>query len=76
MSELHISQAFREHQARPIPTPYEPMANYFFIHGFARRHLQCDQYGLNVKFLIFFKKIYKVHSVEILSQDPCLQKEF
>jgi hypothetical protein len=25
-SELHISQAFREHQARPIPTPYEPVA--------------------------------------------------
>jgi hypothetical protein len=27
MSELHISQAFHEHQARPIPTPYEPVAN-------------------------------------------------
>jgi hypothetical protein len=27
-SELHISQAFREHQARPIPTPYEPVANF------------------------------------------------
>jgi hypothetical protein len=25
-SELHILQAFREHQARQIPTPYEPMA--------------------------------------------------
>jgi hypothetical protein len=28
MSELHISQAFREHQARPILTPYELMANF------------------------------------------------
>jgi hypothetical protein len=28
MSELHISQAFCEHQARPIPTPYEPVANF------------------------------------------------
>jgi hypothetical protein len=25
---------------------------------------------LNVKFLILFKKFYKVHSVEVLSQDP------
>jgi hypothetical protein len=25
MTELHILQAFREHQARPIPTPYEPV---------------------------------------------------
>jgi hypothetical protein len=31
---------------------------------------QCDRYDLNVKFLIFFKNIYKVHSVEVLSQDP------
>jgi hypothetical protein len=28
MSELHISEAFREHQARPIPTPYEPVVNF------------------------------------------------
>jgi hypothetical protein len=28
MSELHISQAFCEHQARPIPTPYEPVVNF------------------------------------------------
>jgi hypothetical protein len=27
-SKLHISQAFREHQARPIPTPYKPVANF------------------------------------------------
>jgi hypothetical protein len=25
MSKLHISQAFREHQAGPIATPYEPV---------------------------------------------------
>jgi hypothetical protein len=29
-----------------------------------------------MKFLIFFKKFYKVHSVEVLSQDPHQQKEF
>jgi hypothetical protein len=28
MSELHISQAFREHQAHPIPTSYEPVASF------------------------------------------------
>jgi hypothetical protein len=27
-SGQHISQAFREHQARPIPTPYEPVVNF------------------------------------------------
>ena len=27
-SELHILQAFREHQAHPIPTPYEFVANF------------------------------------------------
>jgi hypothetical protein len=49
---------------------------YFFFsaHGFAWCHLQCDCYDLNVKFLIFFKKFYKVHSVEVLSQDPRQEK--
>jgi hypothetical protein len=28
VSELHISQAFREHQACPIPTPYEPVVKF------------------------------------------------
>jgi hypothetical protein len=28
-SELHISQAFRKHQARQIPTPYEPVVNFY-----------------------------------------------
>jgi hypothetical protein len=31
---------------------------------------------LNVKFSIFFKKFYKVMNVEVLSQDPCQQKEY
>jgi hypothetical protein len=128
-SELHISQAFREHQACPIPTPYEPVVNFcwkwvlssfflyfsrssymqpcgwncpraegqgakkevcfarrilvfhffslcFFAHGFAWRHLQFNFYNQSVKFLVFFKKFYKVHSVEVLSQDPCQKKEF
>jgi hypothetical protein len=35
---------------------------------------QCDRYDLNMKFLILFKKFYKVHNVEVLSQDPCQQK--
>jgi hypothetical protein len=128
MNELHISQAFREHQACQIPTPYEPVANFcwkrvfssffmyflrssnmqpcgwscprakgqgakkevcfahkilvshffslflFFAHGFAWCHLQCDLYNLNVKFLIFFKKFYKVHSIEVLSQDLSEEK--
>jgi hypothetical protein len=41
-----------------------------FAHDFACGHLQCDRYDLNVKFLIFFKKFYKVHNVEVLSRDP------
>jgi hypothetical protein len=40
---------------------------FFLPHGSAWCHLQCDRYDLNVKFLIFFKKVYKVHSVEVLS---------
>jgi hypothetical protein len=47
---------------------------FFFAHGYARCHLQCDRYNLNVKLLIFFKKFYKVHSVEVLSQDPVNKK--
>jgi hypothetical protein len=47
---------------------------FFFAHGFAWCHLQYDCYDLNVKFLIFFKKLYKVHSVEVLSQDPRQEK--
>jgi hypothetical protein len=27
-SDLHISQVFCEHQAHPIPTPYEPVVNF------------------------------------------------
>jgi hypothetical protein len=47
---------------------------FFLSHGSAWCHLQCDHYDLNVKFLIFFKKFSKVHSVEICSQDPYQQK--
>jgi hypothetical protein len=42
---------------------------FFFVHCSAWCHLQCDRYDLNVKFFIFFKKFYKVHSVEVWSQD-------
>jgi hypothetical protein len=31
---------------------------------------------MNVKFLIFFKKFYKVHSVEVWSQDPVNKNNF
>jgi hypothetical protein len=44
---------------------------FFFSHGFACCHVQCDHYNLNVKFFILFKKFNKVHSVEVLNQDPC-----
>jgi hypothetical protein len=42
----------------------------FFAHGYVGCQLQCDNYNLNVKFFILFKKFYKVYSVEVLSQDP------
>jgi hypothetical protein len=47
---------------------------FFFAHGSGWRYLQCDRYDMNVKFLIFFKNFYKIHSVEVLSQDPHQQK--
>jgi hypothetical protein len=47
-----------------------------FAHGFAWCHLQWDRYNLNVNFLIFFKKFYKVHNVEVLSNDPINKKNF
>jgi hypothetical protein len=31
---------------------------------------------MNVKFLIFFKKFYKIQSIEVLNQDPRKQNEF
>jgi hypothetical protein len=47
---------------------------FFWAHGCVWCHLQCECYDLNVKFLIFFKNFYKVHSVEVWSQDPHQQK--
>jgi hypothetical protein len=41
-----------------------------FANDFALCHLQCNCYDLNVKFLIFLKKFYKVHNVEVLCHDP------
>jgi hypothetical protein len=46
-SELHISQAFRKHQANPIPTPYEPVANF------------CWKQVLSSFFLYFLRSSYK-----------------
>jgi hypothetical protein len=34
-------------------------------HGSTLYHLQCNREDLNVKFLSFFKKFYKIHSVEV-----------
>jgi hypothetical protein len=39
-------------------------------------HFQCDLFNINVKFLIFLKKFYKVHSFKVLSQDPINKKNF
>jgi hypothetical protein len=54
----------------PIETWIFTFFHFFFAHGSAWHHLQCDSYNLNVKFLIFFKIFYKVHNVEVWSQDP------
>jgi hypothetical protein len=35
-----------------------------------------SHYDLNVKILTFVKKYYKVHNVEVSSQDQCQKKEF
>jgi hypothetical protein len=45
-NELHISQAFREHQACPIPTLYEPVANF------------CWKQVLSSFFMYFLKSSY------------------
>jgi hypothetical protein len=45
-SELRISQAFCEHQARPIPTLYEPMANF------------CWKHVLSLFFMYFLRSSY------------------
>ena len=124
-SKLHISQAFREHQACPILAPYEPVVKFcskrvlssfflyflrssymqpcgwnclnrvlrksfvlsieswfftffhffFLAHGSTWCDLQFDHCDSNVKFLIIFKKFYKVHSIEVLTQDPHQQKK-
>jgi hypothetical protein len=60
----------------PIESWFFTFLHFFFAHGSALCHLQCNRYYLNVKLLIFFKKFYKVHSVEVLNQDPCQQQEF
>jgi hypothetical protein len=60
----------------PIESLFFTSFNFFFANGSALCHLQCDRYNLNVKYFIFLKKFYKVHSIEILSQDPRQQKEF
>jgi hypothetical protein len=45
-SELHISHAFREHQARPIPTLYEPVVKF------------CSKWVLSSFFLYFQRSSY------------------
>jgi hypothetical protein len=48
----------------------------FFSLFFLLMVLHDVTFNVNVKFFIFFKKFYKVHSVKVLSQDPHQQKEF
>jgi hypothetical protein len=45
-SELHISQAFHEHQVWPIPTPYEPVVKF------------CSKWVLSLFFLYFLRSSY------------------
>jgi hypothetical protein len=54
----------------PIESWIFTFFTFFWAHGSIGCHLQ------NVRFLIFFKFFYKVHSVEVSSQDPYQQKEF
>jgi hypothetical protein len=45
-----------------------------FAHGSTWCHLQYDCYNFNMKFIIFYKKIYKFQNVGILIQDPSHKK--
>jgi hypothetical protein len=70
-SELHISQAFHEHQARPIPTPYEPVVNFcwkqvlssFFMYFLRSSYMQpcgwscprAEGQGAKIKFVLPIK---------------------
>jgi hypothetical protein len=47
---------------------------YLFANGFAWCHLPCDLYDLNVKFFIFFKKIYEIHNWSFESRNVYLTK--
>jgi hypothetical protein len=52
MSELHISQAIREHQGRQIPTLYEPVANFcwkLIFHVFSMELLHAATEGQGAK---------------------------
>ena len=64
MSELHISQAYWQHQARHIPTPYELVVNFyskwikFVFHVFYEELLHATMWlelrfflGINLLFL-------------------------
>ena len=60
----------------PIESWFFTFFTFFFAHPSAWCYLQCDCYNVNVKFLIFFKKFYKVHRVGVLNQDPRQQETF
>jgi hypothetical protein len=42
-SEVYISKASREHQARPIPTPYEHRANFCSKQKFSSFSMYCPE---------------------------------
>jgi hypothetical protein len=58
-SKLHILQAFWDHQARPISTPYEPMVKFcskwvlcsFFLYFFKSSHVAKTAQGLKGRVL-------------------------
>jgi hypothetical protein len=50
--------------------------HFSFAHGSIWCHLQCGYYNLNVQFLIFFKKYYKVCSVEVWVKTLINKKKF
>jgi hypothetical protein len=80
--ELHMAETtqglkdkvMRKKFVLSIESWFSLFSNLFLACNYAWRHLQCDHYDLIVKYLIFFKKFFKVHNVDDLSQDPHQQK--
>jgi hypothetical protein len=63
-------RVLRKKLVLPIKSWIFTFFHFYFLLMVLHEHLQCDRYDINVKFFIFFKNFYKVHSVEVWSQDP------